>query len=259
MRGDAEVEQHAVDVGEPEVGEHLGDLVVHRVDEGDALAVAARAARRLRSSACGSRSMPITRASGQRVEDRLGVAAEAEGRVDEDRARAARAPAPPARRPGRAAPGRGRGSVIVGCLAGEREDEQQERRASAVEAAAEKTMTASASRTSWRTRRRRGWPALRGWTVPRLIGLDPCGALWSLCVSCVRGSPDQVPARSLPGKWPSGTGEGVPDGRRSGRETSSYETGCSVVLSGLLVCWSGRSPGNTSSDSSANASSCASE
>ena len=98
-RGDAQVEQDRVDLVEPEVGEDVGDLVVDRVDPGEAVAEGAQP---LAREPEGVRvAVDADHAGGRHPrQHRLGVAAEAEGGVDEHGVRRGRARGPAGRRPG---------------------------------------------------------------------------------------------------------------------------------------------------------------
>ncbi len=84
--GDAEVEEDALDAGDAEPLQHLGQLVVDGVDEGGAVAVAGEAlageAQRLLVAVEGDEA-----GGGEGGEQGLAVAAEAEGAVDDDGAR----------------------------------------------------------------------------------------------------------------------------------------------------------------------------
>jgi hypothetical protein len=85
-RGDTEVEQHPVHVVVPQLGEHLGDLVVHRVHESGAAGV------RLQPGTGELEGVGVAVDAdhvrlGAAGEDGLGVPAEAEGGVDQHRPR----------------------------------------------------------------------------------------------------------------------------------------------------------------------------
>ncbi len=80
--GDAEVEEDAVGVGEAEVGEHVGDRVVGRVHGGEPVAVRREALPR-QAERLGVAVDPDDPGQLEPAEHGLGVAAEAEGRVDQ--------------------------------------------------------------------------------------------------------------------------------------------------------------------------------
>ncbi len=226
--------------------EDVGDLVVHRVDQGHPLAVRRQALAAALESVLVAvdADQPCLRAVR---EHGLRVAAEAEGGVDEEGVLAvgAAAGAPPARRPGRAGPGHG-GARPVGVHAASYPASRARSisaRASPVEAAAENAITAAPSRTSCRTRRGAAARAAEadgaGGGSVRFIGrpltwvLVP-GWCWAGTGCAWSGSSDQVPVRSPRGALLA-PGKVCQTGGGSGRETSSYDSGCGVVV--LCVLW----------------------
>ena len=96
-----------VDRGDAELGEHVGDLVVHRVHEGGAVPRRAPAARRRARGRAGRGRHRRRCASGQR--SRTASVWPPRPRVASTKTAPGRAPArgPPTQRPGRGGPGRG--------------------------------------------------------------------------------------------------------------------------------------------------------
>ena len=269
-RGDAEVEEHRVDRVEAEVVEDVGQLVVDRVHAGEPVAEAGQplAGQVEGRGVAVDADHPGQLAAGQH---RLGVAAQAEGRVDHDRALVVEG-----RRQEGHDPVEEDGDVGGG---GHRRQPCCPRWvitssavASATEVNAENAISAAASRAWSRTRRGAGGVSV----AVRSASIDP--SMTRASGKCVRwsgververwGSQGQVSGRSAcrlgPGKVsqkcahpargkPPGAGEGA-SGDEPGAERAETSP-CDPLLS--CACWwcgAGQSCGAPSSSRSANVS-----
>ena len=121
QRGQPQVEQHALDAGVAEPGEHLGELVVHRFDERRAVGVGSEpfgGERQGRRITVETDQVGV----GAGPQQRFRVAAESEGAIHQDRRGAGvdpRAPAPAGPRSRSASPARGAvgwGGVAISTL-----------------------------------------------------------------------------------------------------------------------------------------------